>query len=87
MCLMIRLIQNQNEWKKKIVWLCCPDYQSSLFCEDSNPSWFAATMAMHAKWMYHILTQGIRIMETFTMYIKISPKKKAVSNVEITVTK
>ena len=33
-----------------------------------------------------ILTQGIRKMKTFTMYIKIS-QKKAVSNVEITVTK
>ena len=39
---------------------------SSSFCEDFDP-WFAATMTVHAKWMYHTLTQGIRRMKTFTM--------------------
>ena len=78
LCVLDDKTDSKSKWvKKKIVWLCCPDYQSSLFCEDSNPWWFAATMAMHAMWMYHILTQGIRIMKTFTMYIKISPKKKS----------
>ena len=67
LCVLDDKTDSKSKWVKKIiVWLCCPDYLSSLFCEDSDPWWFAAIMTMHAKRMYHTLTQGISI-KTFTM--------------------
>ena len=71
LCVLDDKTYSKPKWIKKIiVWLWCPDYLSSLFCKDSDPWWFVATMTMHAKWMYHNLTQGIRRMKTFTMYKK-----------------
>ena len=68
LCVLDDKTDSKLKWVKKILaWLCYPDYLSSLFCEDSDPRWFAATMTMHAKWMYHTLTQEIRRMKTFTM--------------------
>ena len=51
-------------------------------------------MTMHAKWMYHTLTQGIRTIKSFSKYIQkvllliiLSEKTQARLNGEITVTK
>ena len=51
-------------------------------------------MTMPANWMWHDLTQGIRTIETFTMYKKCyywyfyhKKTQETVTNVEITVTK
>ena len=68
LCVPDDMTYSKSKWVKEIiVWLCCPDYLSSLFCEDSDPWCFAATITMYAKWMYRNLTQGIRRLKTFTI--------------------
>ena len=97
LCVLDDKTDSKSKWAQKtIVWLYYPDYLSSLFCEDSNPWWFAATMTIHAKWVYRTLTQGIRRLKTLTCtksstadknITQKKTKQEEAANVEITVTK
>ena len=56
--------------EKRIVWLCCLDYVvyfvKILICD----ALCCNLMTMHAKWMWHSLTQGIRTIKAFIKYKK-----------------